>query len=245
MPAKYVYGIVTASTPVPDCAGIGGAALEIVADPELAALVSDVPAAEIAMGRDALTAHARVLEAALAQGTVLPMRFGVVMSDAEEIAAELLSGRRDELAQQLNDMAGKVELTLRATFEEAAVLAEIVREDQDVARLRESLRDADRDASYYGQIRLGELVSQALERKREAEAAEMLTVLEPLTLASRVSDPPHERVVLTASFLVERARLAEFDEAVDRIGEAQAARMRFTYTGPLPPYSFVSLAQGV
>ena len=62
-------------------------------------------------------------------------------------------------------------------------------------------------------------------------------------LATDVAQPPHERVVLTAAFLVPRPRLDEFDEAVNRIGEAQAGRMRFKYTGPVPPHSFVTLAR--
>jgi hypothetical protein len=49
-------------------------------------------------------------------------------------------------------------------------------------------------------------------------------------------------VVITASFLIERARLATFDETLDRLAAEQAERMRFKYTGPLPPHSFVELS---
>ncbi|HEY2436500.1 MAG TPA: GvpL/GvpF family gas vesicle protein, partial [Solirubrobacteraceae bacterium] len=55
-------------------------------------------------------------------------------------------------------------------------------------------------------------------------------------------EPAHERIAADASFLVERERIAEFDAEVDRIGRAQAGRLRLKLTGPLPPHSFVRLA---
>jgi hypothetical protein len=48
---------------------------------------------------------------------------------------------------------------------------------------------------------------------------------------------------MAASFLVSRDKVEAFDDLVNRIGEAQAGRMRFTYTGPFPPHSFVQIAQ--
>ena len=111
-----------------------------------------------------------------------------------------------------------------------------------MARLRESLRGAPEDATYYGRIQLGELVARAIERKRERDAAAIMDALAPLALAAELAPPPHERIVLNASFLVESSRLAEFDAAVERVGETQGGRMRFKYTGPLPPHSFVTIA---
>ena len=49
------------------------------------------------MGREAMTTHARVLEAAHSLGTVLPMRFGVVMDGEDEVTHSLLEAHHDEL----------------------------------------------------------------------------------------------------------------------------------------------------
>lgn len=245
MSATYIYGVVSDTASLPERPGLGGEPLELVADAGLAALVSSVSATGLVVGREALETHARVLEAVHAEATVLPMRFGVVMADRAHVVSDLLEPHRESLRDQLASFEGTVELKLRATYEEQPVLEEIVREDQDIARLRDSLKGRSPDATYYGQIRLGELVAQALQRKRDGDAAEVLDRLEPLALASEVAEPPDERVVLVASFLVARARMGEFDAAVDRVGQAQRGRMRFVYTGPLPPHSFVTLSQEV
>ncbi|MGH2867066.1 MAG: GvpL/GvpF family gas vesicle protein [Solirubrobacteraceae bacterium] len=240
---KYVYGVVPAEAKLPSHPGIAGNSLELVCSDGVAALVSDAPDGELTMGREAMTAHARVLEAAHALGTVLPMRFGVVMTDKAEVTRSLLESHREDLLAQLEEFNGKAELKLRATYEEEPMLREVVQEDQDVARLRESLRGAPQDATYYGRIQLGELVSRAIERKREHDAQSLLVQLSPLALATELTPPPHERIVLNASFLVDRVRMTEFDAAVERVGERQAGRMRFKYTGPLPPHSFVKFEQ--
>jgi hypothetical protein len=239
---KYVYGVVAAAAEVPQRNGIGDAPLELLASDGVAALVSDVSPGELKLGREAMSAHAEVLDAAHALSTVLPMRFGVIMEDDREVRRQLLDAHREALTSQLQEFEGTTELKVRATYEEDQLLREVVREDQDVARLRTALRGYSEDATYYGRIELGELITRAIERKRELDAGEMLDALGPLALAVDVAPPAHERMVLNASFLVKQERVEEFDAAVNRIGEAQARRMRLKYVGPLPPHSFVHFA---
>jgi hypothetical protein len=240
----YVYGVLAPSSEAPDTTGIGGGSLHTIVSDGLAALVSDLPGEELVLGREELTTHAHVLEEAIKSGTVLPMRFGVVMEDEPSVRERLLGTYHDQLQEQLEELQGKVELRLRAIYEEQPLMSEIVREDQDVARLREELKGAPEDATYYGRIRLGEMIAAAVERKREADTVQILDALEPLALATQLAEPSHERFVMGASFLVERDQVGEFDEAVDRIGRAQQHRMRLRYTGPLAPASFVELSTG-
>lgn len=241
-PAKYVYGVVPDSADPPASPGIGGAPLELIASEGVAAIVSELSDGELRMGRAEMQAHSQVLEQALARGTVLPMRFGVVMAGDVAVRSHLLDAHRDELSSQLQELAGKVELTVRATYEEDTLMREVVREDQDVRRLRDSLRGTPEDATYYGRIELGERVAQAVERKRERDQDEILEALAPLALDVRLGQPAHERIALSASFLIEEQRMQEFDAAVESVAAAQANRMRLKYIGPLPPHSFVELA---
>jgi hypothetical protein len=240
--AIYVYGILRAEDEAPGLTGIGGAELKEITSNGLAALVSEMPPeTELVLGREEMTTHARVLEEALQHGTVLPMRFGVVMAGEPAVKEHLLEAHRAELEQQLSELSGKVELRVRAVYDEHNLMREVIHENHDIARLRESLRGQSEDATYYGRIELGELVAQAVERKRDRDAAAMLEQLSPLAIAIATGEPANERIVVNTSFLVERERMGEFDAAVDLIGRAQADRMRIKYTGPLPPHSFVEL----
>jgi hypothetical protein len=242
--ATYVYGIVESTARPPKASGIGGAPLAVVAGDGAAALVSDLPNGDVRMGRDEVLTHAEVLDKALAEGTVLPMRFGVVMDGSDDVRRQLLERHAEDLRDQLHDLAGKVELNVRAVYEEDVVLREVVSEDPEIARLREAVRDQPEDATYYERIRLGELVAQAVERRREQDAQAIIDLLTPTTLAVDVGAPAHERVVISASFLVERKRLDAFDEVLETVARDQAGRIRFKLTGPRAPHSFVELGGG-
>lgn len=236
---RYVYGVVRPSSQPPRRTGIAGAPLELVRSGDVAALVSEVPAEdELRVGREDVLTHAQVLEEVIKEEAVLPMRFGVVVSDVED---GLLQRHREALAELLDELEDMVELHLRATYDEDTVMAEVVAENPKIQSLREELRDQPEDATYYARISLGELVAAALEGKRERDAEQILAALGDLAAAVEVGEGGHERVALSASFLVRRDLVDQFDRAVDRLGEQFAGRVHFRYTGPLPPHSFVEL----
>jgi hypothetical protein len=240
--AEYVYGVVDAGAELPEGTGIAGAPLRLIASGSAAALVSELPDEELRFGREEAMTHARVLESALAHGTVLPMRFGVVVSSPDEVRERVLSGHAEELSAQLEQLEGKVEMSVRAVYEEEPLMREIVESHPEIARRRDGLRGQPEDATYYERIGLGEMVAGAIERTREQDANTLLELLSPLALAVEIGEPSHERVALSASFLLDRQQLGKFDDTLEEVARAQAGRMRFKLTGPLPPHSFVQLA---
>jgi hypothetical protein len=240
--AQYVYGIVESTAATPRGRGIGGAPLRLVKGADAAALVSEIGSSQVRLGRKEVLVHSKVLERALKRGPVLPMRFGVVMSDDEDIRSRLLDEHAAELSTQLTEMVGKVEIRIRATYEEEPLLRDVVRDHPEIGSLREALRGSSEDATYYERIRLGELVAGAVERRREHDARVIVDALATASLAVEVGSAPHERVVVQVSFLVERERLGEFNAILDGIAGDFGGRVRFKYTGPLPPHSFVQLA---
>jgi hypothetical protein len=241
--AKYVYGVVRAEgAPAPRYRGIDRKQVRIVANDRLGALTSDVPDGDLEAGRDELLAHSRVLGKALERGTVLPMRFGVVMPNEDAVRKDLLDPHRDELEAQLDEMEGKVEVNVKAMYDEPAVLMEVIREVPEVGKIRQAIQGKPEDATYYERIRLGELISEALTSKRADDGDQIVDRLAPHTIAVEVGEPVHERMAVNASFLVDRGQLDAFNRELDALAAEQAERMRFKYNGPLAPHSFVELA---
>jgi hypothetical protein len=240
---KYVYGI-TRTTPKSKSfgKGINGKAVRVVAVNGLAALTSDVPPGTLAAGREELMSHARVLERALAKGTVLPMRFGVVMPDDAAVRTQLLEPHRADLDAQLEQMNGKVEINIKGMYEEDLVLRELMDNHTEIATLSASIAGKSEDATYYERIRLGELVAAVLSDKRTADEQHIVERLAGLASQVEVAPPVHERMVVNASFLVERKQLPKLDRELEAIASEYGGMIRFKYTGPLPPHSFVELA---
>ena len=241
--AKYVYGVVRArSKSSPKLKGINGKPLRVVASGGVGALTSDVPDGPLEAGREELLAHSRVLEQAIRRGVVLPMRFGVVMPTESSVRHDLLEAHREELERQLDEMDGKVEVNIKGLYEEQSVLREVIEEKPEVAKLRDSLQGKPEDATYYERIRLGELVAEVLTEKRAVDQQRAVDRLAEHAIAVDVGEPMHERMAVNASFLIDQDRIADFDRAVDELGSEEAQRIRFRYTGPLPPHSFVELS---
>jgi len=241
--AKYVYGVVPAGARAPKTSGIGRRRLKTVADGKVAAIVSDAPADELQARRADLTAHSRVLERARAEGVVLPMRFGMVMPDADAVREQLLEPYAEELELQLRDLSGKAELHVQAVYDEETLMREIVNARPHIGERSRAIGDRPSEASYYERIELGQLVAEAVEQARTADSEAILDALEPLADMLEIAAPSHEREAARIFFLVDESRLEEFDAAVDELGRRNQGRLRFKYTGPLPPYSFVALPE--
>jgi Gas vesicle synthesis protein GvpL/GvpF len=238
----YVYGVTWADTARgQSAAGIGEVDVRPVPSDDLAALTSPLPDPNVRARRRELLAHSEVLGTALERGTVLPLSFGTVFESADAVVRDFLAPRKEELRKLLRELEGRVELRVKAFYREETILAEVVRENPRIARLREGVR-AGPDAATYGlRIELGELVAAELRARSRRDGEAILDRLRPLSLAVEVDDEPIEHQVLRASFLVERDRLGAFDETMDDLARREDGRIHFTYVGPLPPHSFVSL----
>jgi hypothetical protein len=230
MASTYVYGVGPATGGAPPGRGVAGAPLGLVRHGQLAAIVSPIPSSTVQARRQELMRHSEVLQAAFERDTVVPLRFGTVFPSGDELVADLLEPRHDDLVSLLRRFGGLAELTVRAFFLEEPVLAEIVREDREVARLR-----GGRD-----RLRLGEAVASALARKREREADRIVSRLLRHARDVVVEERQAELEVLRGAFLVERKAIKAFDATIGEIARERHGVVRFKYTGPLPPHHFVS-----
>lgn len=238
--ALYVYGVMRA-TDRPAALGSGDGAVEVdfVEHAGLCALVSDVPdGAAVRVRRDTLMAHSALLQQALEHGPVLPLRFGVVIADGDVLRRDLLEPRAPALVARLDALQGKVEMQVKATYREEPLLRSVVGGDATLREAAARIRRLPAAATHFERIRLGELVAQAVQGRREAATRQLVGALEPLALATEIGEPQHERMALNASFLVDRDALEGFDAAVESLSAERAAEMDFRLIGPLPAHSF-------
>ena len=232
MSEVHVYGVVPATADVKASEGV-----RLIAHRDIAALVSDIDRNDLTAAR-VLRMHWRVLEAVSTSTTVLPVRFGTVMSDDRAVVDEFLEPSHDAINAALADLAGKVQLTVKGVYHENALMSGIVQRSPVIARLRDQVRRLPDAAAYYKRIELGQLVATEVERARERDALQVFERLEPLALEARLEPPSTPDGAVNAAFLVEVKRVDEFSEAVNALSHDLAGRIHLRYVGPLPPYSF-------
>jgi hypothetical protein len=245
--AVYVYGVAPTAEKVDvQAPGVESSTPGVrrIVHGDVAAFVSDVEAGPV-VAASGLRAHWRVLEEAVAEATVLPVRFGTVMESESAVVDQFLAPRHDRLVALLAELSGKVQLNVKAFYDEDRLMRGVVEHSPAVAQLRERVRQRPKAATYYERIQLGELVAGEVERSRERDSAMVIGRLEPLAVAARREPPGTPEAAVNAAFLVERSRVEEFSEAVARLADEVEGRMRVRYIGPLPPYSFTEEQEAV
>jgi gas vesicle protein GvpL/GvpF len=235
----YVYGLTWSGRGRTRGRGIGDTKIDVLEHGELAAIVSPVGPGPLRAKRRDLLRHSDVLQQAFAYAPVLPVRFGTVLASDDAVVDELLAARYEELVQLLQRFEGTSELRLRATFVEEAVLAEIVREDAGIARLRESTRGA--GAGDPRSVPLGEAVARALADKHAAAADEIVRSLATHALDVRIEEQREALEVVRASFLVRDRGVRAVERAAETLAKRNARRITFDLIGPMPPHSFVTV----
>lgn len=207
---------------------------------DLGAVISTSPEAEYDSSRRNMLNHTKVLEEVMERHTILPVRFNTISPDRATLD-KLLADRCDELIAELERMNGKVEMGLKALWYEGIIFDEILAERDDIRQLRDSLQGKAPEKTYYERIKLGELVEEAVRRKRSLDEDLILTTLSPFAVQTRANEIFGERMIVNAAFLVERAREPELDAAIRALDVQQTQRVLFRYVGPVPPYNFVNL----
>lgn len=240
MTATYVYGLVSADAELPeDLVGLGPSGeVTTVAHEAVAAIVGDVPLDRPLGTRDDLVAHEAVVDAVAATTTVLPMRFPAVV-EQEGVVEELLAPHHDQFVRALEQLEGKVQYTLKGSYEQDVLLQEIVEEDAGIRELQERIRGVPEDASYYDRVQLGELIVKALEERRDVDAADVLERIGEFAEAVSATTPTQPEDVVNAAFLVRRDAADEFEDAVEELGADTHTWLRLRLLGPLAPYDFI------
>jgi Gas vesicle synthesis protein GvpL/GvpF len=242
----YVYGVIPAAAAGDwaETTGLDGptGTVRIVADGDLAALVSDLAPGHTPGRRDDLDAHRAVLARAIEHCTALPMRFGIVMDGDEAVREQLLRRHHDELERVLRAVDGHVQMMVKAFYADDALLRDVLARRPELARQSEALRSLPEAEARAARVRLGELIANAVEARRGDVESALVAELEPYVADMRVEPAGSDRVAFGAEVLVRRDRRDALDERIRSLAASLAGLMAFRYVGPLPPYSFADVS---
>lgn len=238
----YVYGILPGDIEVESGAtGVGDppGEIRVVRHRDLAALVSDVNL-DRPLGRaEDLYTHEELLDASAADMPVLPLRFGSVLSGDDAVAEELLAPHYDEFATALRQLEGHAEYIVKGRYVEHAILREVLSEQPAAAQLNDEISGADPDATREERIQLGEMISNAIDVKRQADTQALGDALSGQVTASVVRPPSHELDAVYAAFLVETGKADALRQAVEQLADQWQDRIELRLLGPLAAYDFV------
>jgi len=215
---------------------------------DIAVVISPSPIIKYPISRENTMAHQKVLEELMGDFTVLPVRFGTVagsqngISVDKRIREEVLKPRYKEIKELLTRMDKKIELGLKAFWVDMEIIfQEIVDENSQIKKLRQRVLSKPVTQPFGEKATLGEMVKDALERKKENEEKDVLATLRKSSVEWRKNKVFGDNMITNSAFLVEKSRVEEFDGLIDKLDTAYKGRIKFKYVGPIPIINFVEL----
>lgn len=236
--------------------GLAGAALVLIEDEGLAAVVSRFEDDTVSVTRENVLAHQRVVQQVLTKTTPLPFRFGTLVNEAR--LRNYLALQRSALDAQLKRVRDCVEMSVkliqnREAFESATVEQQLTvgnevqsatdhGAEEQSAQSKISNNSESAAGTAYLKMKRRAFVGDELRQKRAEELASWLAArLVSVVRESEVSVRSEGTLFVKAAFLVERVRLEEYRARL-RKAERERPEIHFLTSGPWPPYSFCDIS---
>jgi hypothetical protein len=215
-----LFGVVAAETDPHEAPPPAAPDTELVAYRDVAAVVEPAAYAAEPVGTEALERHRWVIDEVFARRTVVPAPPGTVFRSRETLAG-WLELHYFTLAEALSFLDDRVVARVTATRADAPAPARATPLHLD--------QGAPGDERPAGDALLTEATEPFRELRREAVSM--------LVLRAEELGEPHAAY---ASYLVERARWQQFEQAVAREAQRHAG-LALRLSGPWPPYDFVRM----
>jgi len=203
---------------------------------------------EEAVVRRWVISHQRVVEAAQSRfGTVLPMSFDTIIRNTDSNSAEdnvhrWLIEEHDALEKKLDWVRGKEEYGVQIFWEPKTIAGMISRTNPEFRKLEEEIKSKPRGLAYMYKQQLEKLIKCEVEKEVERCFKDFYgrikrTVTELKVERTKKEEDKH--MLANLSCLVPRGGVKPLADELEKIDGMAGFSVRFT--GPWPPYSFVTV----
>jgi len=220
--------------------GIASEKLRLIHRASVTAVVSDFNDEQVAVTRENVLAHERVVRRVLAETTPLPFRFGTIINEAQ--LQSYLDSQQDSLRAQLERVRGCVEMSVKVIWELEAVRSEALQHAEEQQVSNGAKQNVAGKGTLFLATKRREILGDGALKKRAEEIAGWLNKSVAETVReTQATIKPMQPLVVSAAYLVERARLKEYRAALHR-AQMERSKLHFLTSGAWPPYSFTNIS---
>lgn len=243
MNSFYIYGVVATDTlkqrlPL----GLQEREVELYAHQTINLLMSPYQLAEgetVHSSRQNLLAHQKITEAALSETTIIPFKFGTIMQEDE--LQSFLAEQEQMLQNQLKAFENKVEFSLKGFWTDMPqVFAQILEQQPEIKAKQQALAKM-ANPPQNELIEIGKMVEAALDMHKAQIVEDIISVVQPVILQSKVNENIMESMFANLALLIEREQESALDALINKAAENFGEQAKFKYLGPSAPVNFVNL----
>ena len=237
---KYVYGIIrrqpAQKISTLKTRGVQEKGIEIVAGRSVSALVSETKCKKMSLNKENITAHDAVLkEAMIVYGGILPVSFGTIVAGTE-LKKELLLPKDKDLLKMLKKVEGKVEVNVKGFWSDFKALIRRLRENDPVV----SSLELPEHPTYFETVEIGKALEGALDRQRDEYRKELTKSVK--NSADDIKEKPliADKMIFNLALLIDGDSEKKLQKKIKEFKQRHAEELMVWYSGPVPPFHFVS-----
>jgi hypothetical protein len=205
---------------------------------ELAAVVSDTGLPEIDPTRKNVLAHTLVQDGVLKKYTFIPMGFGIVAA-GDTAVHSLLEKNYQGLIIETKRLSGKIEVEVKVYWDDKALAGE---NQVLIGRVQSRVNSASGTAEAQRLLTdAGMQIEKIVKSWKTRYVDQIYSSLKKLAVDSRLNNCSGIKMLLNASFLIDRETEDRFVQQVRDLDVKYDGNINFKYIGPLSPYNFVNL----
>ena len=186
-----------------------------------------------------LVIHQRVVEAVLNHFTVLPVKFGTVLSDLSHLERMLYQGQA-QFKRALSSLQGLTQMEVVMMWDMQRVFQEIS-QDEAIVQMKAQLAQQPADPTVDPRVVLGRMVKETLERRRSALGEQVAPQLRALARDNVANPILNDTIVVNLALLLDADGRKSLDTTLSQLDKAYNGQYTFRSVGPLPPYSFATV----
>jgi len=212
--------------------------------PPFAIVYSESQQERYLASRANLITHETVLESLMKaidphQAVPLPLQFGLVVEDWEDVQRDLLIPFEDKLKALIDNLIGKREVSVKLFWNQNEELNLAVAESEGLQQRREAL--VGKALSMDEAIAIGQELESAIEQRQQIIIEAFVNTLKPLSHEYEDGELLTESMIYNGSFLIDWDREPEFATAVEALDQQFENRLRIRYNDFTAPYNFVNV----
>jgi hypothetical protein len=193
--------------------------------------------------------HEKVVEIAWERfGTILPVGFDTIIQGDEDKSPEeniksWLKKDYANLKEKINKIRGKAEYGIQISWDPKVIADEIAKTNQEIRSLNQDINSKPKGTAYMLRHKLENLLKKEMEKRADLcfkdFYARIKKCADEIKVEKIKKTNEKRQMLMNLSCLVDKKKLKELGEELEKINEEEGFAVRFT--GPWPPYSFVTL----
>ena len=186
--------------------------------------------------------HEKSIELVMEKTTILPMKFGVVYNNEEDID-NLLREKYTYFKENLVKLDSKVEIGIKIYYNDAEIKEKLLKEDIEIKTLLEESAHQSKGRAYFTQQKIEQTLKNKIYDARTKNVKEILDFLTLISLAIKNNDLINRTLIEKDMLLNVVILIKKLEEETIRKKLAELQTMysvfEFTVAGPFPPYNFI------